>query len=86
MELAECQGPGHGRFVFPVNEGGLYCERDRELLKALRCKREIIQTGKKGACFSGSDENCKGLNQAWDDNWDGGGDRLGKFLGQSGEG
>lgn len=27
---------------------------------------------RKGACFSGSDENCKGLNQAWD-NWDGGG-------------
>lgn len=45
MELAKCQGPGHRRFVFPVNEGGLYCGRDREPLKDLRCKREIILIG-----------------------------------------
>lgn len=27
--LAECQGPGHGRFMLPVDEGALYHGRDR---------------------------------------------------------
>lgn len=42
--LAECQGPDHWRLMFPVNEGDLYCGRDREALKPLRCKREIDLT------------------------------------------